>query len=75
MPGRGHIDLLYIKTLIFLNTSIRVLRLSIRINQLDQLNLVPVLRNIRLLYMFKGMFGCNSRINLEVKSESDAIVR
>lgn len=32
-----------------LNTSIRDLRLSIRISQSDQLNLVPVLRNTRLL--------------------------
>lgn len=37
-----------------LSTSIRVLQLSIRINQSDQLNLVPVLRNMRLLCVFKS---------------------
>jgi len=35
------------------NTLIRVLRLSIKIDQSDQLNSVPVLRNMRLPCVFK----------------------
>jgi hypothetical protein len=53
-----------IRKAIFLNTSIRVLRLSIKSSQLDYLDFVPILRNIRLVIFIVFYIKLIYKLNL-----------